>query len=121
VLVGAACVAGLVPVVRGALKDRGPAVRTFEVTASRFKFEPDLLEVAAGDEVRLVLRSADSLHGLEIKGMKVKVKIPKGGEPVSATFVASRPGTFEFTCSEYCGLGHRNMKGRLVVTPVGTR
>jgi cytochrome c oxidase subunit 2 len=113
--------AGLLsPVARGARKDRGPAVRTFEITASRFKFDPAVIEVAEGDQVRLVLRSADSLHGLAIKELKVKVKIPKGGDAALTTFVASRAGTFEITCSEYCGLGHRTMKANLVVTPVGS-
>jgi cytochrome c oxidase subunit 2 len=110
-----------VPIARGALKDGGPSVRTFEMTASRFKFDPQLIEVAEGDEVRLVLRSADGLHGFAIKELKVKVKIPKGGEPVSATFVARRAGTFEILCSEYCGLGHRDMKARLVVATPRTR
>ena len=110
------------PIARGARTDTGPSVRTFEITASRFKFDPSLLEVAEGDEVRLVLRSADGLHGFEIKDLKVKVKIPKGGGPVSASFVARRAGTFEIACSEYCGLGHRGMKARLVVAATaGTR
>jgi len=30
-------------------------------------------------------------------------------------FVAAKAGTFPFECSEYCGSGHRQMKGRLVV------
>jgi heme/copper-type cytochrome/quinol oxidase subunit 2 len=49
------------------------------------------------------------------------VKIPSGGDSVSATFVARRAGTFEILCSEYCGLGHRDMKARLVVASAGTR
>lgn len=102
-------------------REPGPAVRSFEIVASRFKFEPALIEVTEGDEVNLVLRSADSLHGLEIKELKVKVRIPRGGAPVSTSFVASRAGTFEVACSEYCGMGHRNMKARLVVTPRSLR
>ena len=51
----------------------------------------------------------------------MKLKVPKDGEPVSLVFVASRAGTFEITCSEYCGSGHRNMKARLVVLPRGSR
>lgn len=102
-------------------RDHGPAVKVFEITASRFKFDPAVLEVTEGDEVRLTLYSADGRHGFAIKGFKVKVTIPKGGAPVSVSFVASRAGTFEVTCSEYCGPGHRDMKARLVVAPRGTR
>jgi cytochrome c oxidase subunit 2 len=101
------------------LRDTAPAVRSFEITASRFKFDPASLEVTEGDEVRLTVRSLDTTHGFEIKAFGVKVKVPKGGEPVSVSFVASRAGTFEIACSEYCGPGHRNMKARLLVATRG--
>jgi len=91
--------------------------RSFEVIASRFKFEPAMLQVTEGDRVRLTLRSTDTDHGLEIKKLKVKVAVPEGGGPVTVEFVADKAGTYEFKCSEYCGSGHGRMKGRLVVTP----
>lgn len=94
-----------------------PGEKSFEVTASRFQYEPDTLEVEEGDAVRITLRSADGTHGFAIKEYKVKKAIPKGGAPVTVEFVASKPGTFSFVCSEYCGPGHREMKGRLVVAP----
>jgi cytochrome c oxidase subunit 2 len=89
--------------------------RRFEVTASRYKFEPNRIEVRQGDVVDLVLRSADTDHGVAIKAYGVKVAIPKGGETVGVSFVASRAGTFPIECSEYCGSGHKQMKGELVV------
>jgi len=119
-LVGLAATAAIVAT-RAASQEEAPPVKSFEIVASRFKFEPALIEVTEGEEVYLILRSADSVHGLEIKELKVKVKIPKGGAPVNTSFVASRPGTFVVACSEYCGLGHRNMKARLVVAPRGAR
>ena len=94
-----------------------PAVKAFEVTASRFQFDPDTLEVRQGDQVKITLRSADTSHGFAIKELKVKAKVPKGGKPVTVEFVADKAGTYDFTCSEYCGPGHRDMKGKLVVTP----
>jgi cytochrome c oxidase subunit II len=92
-------------------------VKAFDITASRFKFEPDVIEVQEGDLVRLTIHSADTTHGLGIKELQVKSKIPKGGAPVTVEFQASKAGTFAFACTEYCGSGHRDMKGRLVVTP----
>jgi heme/copper-type cytochrome/quinol oxidase subunit 2 len=78
--------------------------------------EPARIEVRQGDIVELVLRSADTDHGLAIKAYAVKVAIPKGGDTVGVSFVASRAGTFPIECSEYCGSGHKRMKGELVVT-----
>ena len=95
----------------------GGEATEIRLTAKRFKFEPDRIEVREGEHVRLVLHSADVTHGIEIEEFGVALEVPKGGEVVSVEFVADRVGTFRFVCSEYCGAGHRGMKGALVVHP----
>ena len=89
--------------------------RTIEVVAKRFTFEPSRIEVTEGERIRLVMTSADGVHGLEIKKFKVNKKIPRGGEAVTIEFVANAPGQFPILCSEYCGSDHDDMKGMLVV------
>ena len=89
-------------------------VKTIDVIASQFQFEPATITVAQGANVRLRLRSADRTHGLAIKAFRVKA-LTKADEPVTVEFVADQAGTFDITCSEYCGSGHAGMKGRLVV------
>jgi cytochrome c oxidase subunit 2 len=89
--------------------------RLIEVTARRFAFEPAELEVAVGEPVRLMVRSADGVHGIEIKKVKVNKMIPRGGEPVVINFTAKEAGRFPIMCSEYCGDDHDNMRGTLVV------
>ena len=110
----AACAMWLARVPARAAEPAAP-VRTFEVTASKYRFEPARIEVTEGDTVRLVLHSTDTTHGIGIKEFKVDTRIPKGGEPVTVEFVADKVGTFEFKCSHFCGLGHGHMKGELVV------
>ena len=90
--------------------------RTIEVTATRFAFEPSRIEVTQGERVTLVVKSGDGVHGVEIKKFKVTKKVPRGGEPVTIEFVASAAGEFPVLCSEYCGEGHEDMKGTLVVS-----
>ena len=109
-------VLGMLPA--GTASSTAEATQRHEVTASRYKFDPARIEVRQGDVVELVLRSADTDHGLAIKAYGVKVAIPKGGETVGVSFVAGRAGTFPIECSEYCGSGHKRMKGELVVTEV---
>ncbi len=94
-------------------------VKTIDITASRFQFEPATISVGQGDTVRLRLHSADRSHAFAIKAFRVKALIPKGGETVTVEFVADQAGTFAFTCSEYCGTGHSGMKGTLVVLAKG--
>jgi len=91
------------------------APRTIEVVARKYAFEPDRIEVTEGDRVRLVVRSSDSVHGLQIKRFGMNKLVPRGGEPVTIDFTASRAGTFEILCSEFCGDGHDAMKGTLIV------
>ena len=89
--------------------------RVIEVIAKRFAFEPAEIEVTVGEKVTLAVRSADGVHGVEIKKVKVKKEIPRGAEPVMIAFTATEAGRFPIVCSEYCGDGHDDMKGTLVV------
>jgi len=110
-ILGATAAAAWASQVNGGVEE----VRTIDVIASRFKFEPSIISIAQGARVRLRLRSLDRDHSFAIKAFGVKALIPKMGEAVTVDFVADRAGSFEFTCAEYCGTGHSGMKGRLVV------
>jgi cytochrome c oxidase subunit 2 len=98
-------------------------VREFQVTAKKYEWTPSRFEVMEGDTVRFVVHSDDSRHGFGIKALDVKREVPKNGDAVTIELVASRPGEFEIACSEWCGKGHKTMKGVLVVKPraSGTR
>jgi len=103
----------------GLMRAEAPAPRavTVEMTAKRFVFLPELVEVVEGDDVTINVRSADGTHGIEIAKLKVKKVIPRGGQVVTLTFTAPAPGRYVITCSEYCGRGHDDMKSVLVVAP----
>jgi cytochrome c oxidase subunit 2 len=92
-----------------------PGPRVVDVTVRKFAFEPSRIEVTEGETVRLVVRSADGVHGIGIKKFKVSEQVPRGGDPVTIEFTANAVGEFEILCSEYCGKGHEEMTARLVV------
>jgi cytochrome c oxidase subunit 2 len=117
VLAGAVACATLLALASARAAEPAATPRTFEVTASKYKFDPARIEVNEGDAVKLVLHSTDTTHGIEIGEFNVKALIPKDGTPVTVEFVASKAGTFEFKCSHFCGMGHGRMKGELVVKP----
>ena len=102
----------------------GSAVRTvaqdepreISVVAKRFAFEPARIEVTEGERVRLIVKSGDGIHGVEIKKFKVSKTVPRGDKAVTIEFTASVAGEFPILCSEYCGEGHEEMKGMLVVS-----
>jgi cytochrome c oxidase subunit II len=92
--------------------------RVIDITARRFAFEPAEIEATVGERLQLVVRSSDGVHGLEIKKLKIKKEVPRGGEPVTIDFTATTEGTFPILCSEYCGKGHTDMTGMLIVRSV---
>jgi heme/copper-type cytochrome/quinol oxidase subunit 2 len=61
-----------------------------------------------------VITALDRDHGIKIEAFHIDQKLPKG-EPVTVEFVADQAGTFPFQCSQFCGLGHKKMKGILMV------
>jgi cytochrome c oxidase subunit II len=95
--------------------------RVIEIVAKKFTFAPSRIEVTEGETVRLVVRSADGMHGFQIKKFKVSEEIPRGSEPVTIEFTANAAGEFEIACSQFCGKGHEEMRGKLVVVPRETR
>lgn len=89
--------------------------REILVVAKKFAFEPARIEVTEGERVRIVVKSGDGVHGFEIKKFRVDKTIPRGEKTVTIEFTASAAGEFPILCSEYCGDGHEDMKGMLVV------
>lgn len=89
----------------------GPEI---QMTAKKYEFKPDTITVKQGDHVKLVITAMDHDHGFKIDAFHVNEKLPKG-QPVTVEFTADQAGTFPFQCSQFCGLGHGKMKGKLVV------
>ena len=90
------------------------AVHEIQVTLRKYEFSPSSLRVRKGERVKLVMAAADHDHGFKLDDFDINQKIPKG-TTVVVEFIADKAGTFQFRCSSVCGLGHRNMKGTLVV------
>ena len=53
--------------------------------------------------------------GFDAPGLKLNAEIPPG-QPVRLAFTPDRPGEFEFACDVFCGSGHEEMEGTIVVT-----
>jgi heme/copper-type cytochrome/quinol oxidase subunit 2 len=89
-------------------------VHELQVVAGRFAYEPASLQVIAGEPVRLVVRSRDTVHGFSIPKLKIDGRIPKGGDFMVIEFTAPPSGRYEIECSEFCGSGHKQMKAALI-------
>jgi cytochrome c oxidase subunit 2 len=85
-----------------------------KMTAKKYRFDPKEITVKQGDQVRLIITALDRDHGFKLEAYGINQKLAKGN-PTTIEFTASKPGTFQFQCSDFCGLGHMKMKGKLVV------
>jgi cytochrome c oxidase subunit 2 len=92
----------------------GPVV--IHVTAKRFSYEPSRLVLKRGVPVVLELTSADRKHGFKVPELDLRTDI-EAGKVTRLTFTPDRAGTFAFACDLFCGDGHEDMTGELVVTP----
>ena len=98
-------------------KDEGTltgGVHEIQVTLRKYEFGPSSLRVRKGEKVRLILLAVDHDHGFKLDEFEINQKLRKGTTTI-IEFTADKAGTFQFRCSNVCGLGHRNMKGKLVV------
>lgn len=86
------------------------------IVAKRFLYEPNTFELPVGAEVTFYVTSTDVQHGFKIEDTNVNfMVIPGEVSKLRTTF--REAGTYDYICTEYCGLGHAVMFGSIVVTP----
>jgi cytochrome c oxidase subunit 2 len=66
------------------------------------------LFVPVGKPVRVELVSQDVIHGFFLPAFRVKRDVVPGMKNY-AWFVATKPGSYDLFCSQYCGTGHSAM------------
>lgn len=80
--------------------------------------EGDDLHLQLGKPVKVLLRSIDVLHDFYVPEFRAKMDmIP--GSVTYFWFVPTRTGSFEVLCAELCGVGHAQMRGKVVVDEEG--
>ena len=89
-------------------------VHEIQVALRKYEFNPGSLHVKKGERVRLIMVAVDHDHGFKLDDFDINQKVRKGTTAI-VEFTADKSGTFQFRCSNVCGLGHRGMKGTLVV------
>jgi len=88
--------------------------REVKVEAKQWAFSPNRIVVKKGEKVRLVVTSMDVKHGLGIEAFNINQELPPH-QPQTIEFTPDKAGEFEFHCTVFCGAGHGEMKGTLVV------
>jgi cytochrome c oxidase subunit 2 len=126
-LLGLALWFSMPPSVRAQTQD----VQVIEITAKKYEYSISPVHVKAGTKVQLKITATDHDHGFKIETVPDGA-MPKDtaglifssaqdcwqlkkGETTTIAFLAQTPGTYTFRCCHTCGLGHKGMKGQIVV------
>lgn len=89
-----------------------PPATEFQITAKKYEFTPETIRVSVGNHVKLVITAEDHTHGFKLEAMRINEKRASRSRWSSPR---PKPAHSRFECSHFCGLGHKKMKGQLIV------
>lgn len=72
------------------------------------------VHLPVGKPVRMLLRSIDVVHDFYVPEFRAKMDLVPGLETYF-WFTPTRTGTFEALCAAFCGIGHPQMRGSVVI------
>ncbi|MBV8094935.1 MAG: cytochrome c oxidase subunit II [Acetobacteraceae bacterium] len=74
----------------------------------------DDLHLPVGKTVKILMRSVDVIHDFYVPEFRAKMDLMPGLE-TRFWFTPEKTGTFEILCAGFCGIGHPQMRGNVVV------
>jgi cytochrome c oxidase subunit 2 len=92
-----------------------PTEKEIHITAKKFDFTPDTITLKKGEPVVLVISSQDRKHGFNLRAFGIRADVDPGGT-AQIRFTPDKTGKFTFSCDVFCGEGHEDMTGTIVVT-----
>ena len=113
-LQAALAAAGAALVRSGVAQGTGEA-RIIELTARRFRYEPNEIALKVGERVVVNIHSLDFIHGMNLPDLGKRLDL-RPGLVTKLELQPSAPGVIDFVCDNFCGEGHEEMHGRFVVT-----
>jgi cytochrome c oxidase subunit 2 len=92
----------------------GGKENVIHVTARRFEYHPSEIVLKKSVPVVIELTSLDRKHGFKVPGLGID-EVVTPDKPTRIRIVPDKTGTFPFRCSVFCGSGHEDMTGMIVV------
>jgi cytochrome c oxidase subunit 2 len=86
-----------------------------EVLAQRFRFTPSEIALRSGQPAVLAITSLDFVHGFKVPELGIRADLIPG-TVTRVTIKALAPGRYDFLCDNFCGGGHEEMNGTIVVS-----
>lgn len=88
-----------------------PVIR---IGVKKFEYSPSEIVLKKGVPVVIELTSLDRVHGFNLPDFKTRADVIPG-MVTRVRLVPDKAGTFEFFCDVFCGDGHEEMSGKIIV------
>jgi cytochrome c oxidase subunit 2 len=92
-----------------------PPERVVKVVAKKFEFVPPVIRMKKGETVVLHVTAPEVPMGMNFADFGVRADIVPG-KVAQLRLVPTAAGTFTFVCDVFCGSGHEDMSGTLIVS-----
>ena len=97
-----------------AVESRAQAPAVVRITAKRFEYNPPRVVLKKGVPVVLELVALDRTHGFKVPGLGLRSDVLQD-QATRIPLTPDKAGTFNFACDIFCGDGHEDMEGQIVV------
>ena len=91
-----------------------PEPRVIPIRAKKFEYTPSEIKLKLGEPVVLEFTTEDVHMGFDAPSLGLHADIVPG-KVARVPFTPSKSGSFEFACDVFCGEGHEEMGGVIIV------
>ena len=88
--------------------------RLIKIQAKKFRYTPNKIILKTGQPVVLEFTSVDFIHGFNIPDLNIRADLPPG-QLTKVRFTPDKAGEYDFLCDNFCGTGHEEMSGKIIV------
>lgn len=88
--------------------------RVIRIVAQRFSYTLNEIVLKKGQPVVLEFTSLDFVHGFKIPDLNIRADLPPG-KVTKMRITPEKEGVYDFLCDNFCGSGHEEMSGRIIV------
>ncbi|PHV40775.1 cupredoxin domain-containing protein [Janthinobacterium sp. BJB304] len=89
--------------------------RIIAIEARKFVYTPNEITVKKDETIVLAFTAVDFIHGFFIPDMNIRADL-KPGQVTEVRLTPGKAGEYAFLCDNFCGSGHEEMNGKIIVT-----
>ena len=99
----------------GAYVGAQPNEQVIKIVAKKFDYTPNVIKLKKGVPVVLEFTTLDIIMGFKVPDLGIRTDIVPG-KVSQVRVVPDKVGTFPFVCDIFCGNGHEDMTGTIIVS-----